>query len=265
MSIKLPYHHICYEASRDVSQIVSPLLQNTEFSYFCYGRMYNDGGLFFINNNVPLLQGWLDSPCHSGASAFDEEGKFLWTDFLTENDIRNLNHRGHNVGVGLSITKKHDNYVELFEFNTPHGINSSLYYFKHQELMDKYCLYFKEQANRLIEKATKNLIYIPEKIEVAKHKLQMPNTSSQLMNELDIDTFYINDNLNVKLTQREKSCLKRFIMGDTSPMIGKALGISEKTVQTYMLRIKQKFLVQSNAELYNLLWQLGFIKSSILS
>lgn len=57
---------------------------------------------------------------------------------------------------------------------------------------------------------------------------------------------------NFRVSRREKQVINFLIEGYKSKIIAKELGISEKTVGSYIARIRQKFGVSSDANTYKL-------------
>lgn len=241
-----------------MADIASDLLKTTPVNYFSYGRYYKNGGTFFLNNdNHEILEAWLLEP-HSGAKL--RQGVHIWEDVWTEDEIRR--NKRYNLNCGLSIVHEYDEYSELISFGSNYDMNIAHYFINNFELSTQFGLYFKDQASRLIEKAAKNLIY-PEKkiVRATDSTVEPPLVPNTLFDHMKIKTYYINDELSVSFTPREKQCFDLFLIGNSSVTIGNKLGLSQKTVQTHLKNIKDKFNCQNNSELIAKLWALDLLHS----
>lgn len=66
--------------------------------------------------------------------------------------------------------------------------------------------------------------------------------------------------MQTQLSHREQECVNFIVQGLTAKQIGKALNISNRTVETYLENVKRKLCCHNRAEL---LWKLAVLKLEI--
>lgn len=261
MAHKLDYH-ISILSAQQIRDIAAPLFEQTQISYFSYGRFYNDGGIFFLNTHPDFMKCWFDNPSRWPATDY-KDGMYKWEEFMTKEEIQIG--RENNLGVdGIGIVKRYTDYVETMSFNCAPDKSISKYYLNSPEIFQRFGLYFKEKAADLINAASRSRIYLPEKSKI-KTQINLNNTTQYVPNELvEPNVLYINNELKITLTDREKQCFNYLIKGYSTSEIATMFDISIKTVQTYIARIKAKFKVRTTSELFAVLWENGILKSAFI-
>jgi DNA-binding CsgD family transcriptional regulator len=96
--------------------------------------------------------------------------------------------------------------------------------------------------------------YVTDIIHIAPHLIQLIRATAASTG-IKQDSFIVNNqfnlanNLNIRLTKRESEILFLLMRGKTPKQIAYCLGISVRTVEQYIVRIRTKFNCQSKAEL----------------
>lgn len=251
-------NHFFLQSTQDVARISNPLIYNSKIEFFSFGRAYEDGSVIILSNSADIITTRLNAPSgHS--SLYYKEGLHLWNEFIPKEEFGELKNIG--VSIGASIIKERESYFDMFGFASSDARAGLNYFLNEQNALNKFAYYFIEKAENIINSAYNHRF----KQEISYKPAREPNISLYSINELveqDISTIYLNDNQSVRLTEREKTCLEKFIKGKNTVAIGRDLGISEKTVRTYLMRIRNKLNCSNNEELISILWHNQIISSS---
>jgi DNA-binding CsgD family transcriptional regulator len=261
MSINcIPQNHISLTSSDKVLKIASPLFNATGLNYFIYG--HNIGNLAFtLHTSVPLFLSWFENKTPF-SSYYLSDGVYFWYDTQSEKDIKEAN--ALNFGNGIVIVKHHKTYSEVFGFNAPpEQKNMMSFYLNHMALLNRFCLYFKEQAQKMIQHAIHNPIVLPEYMVKNDHR---PDDRISLKNVYDsfaIKKYYINEEFDgIKLSKREIQCLSLYFRGKTSAQISYDLHLSKSSIDNILSTAKKKFKCKTRSDLLELFWELGILKSN---
>lgn len=181
-------NHVCFKAASFINSIGVSLFNESPLNYFSYGRYYKNGYAFFLNNNIPSLQTWLDlNQDYTGPVEF-KKGMSLWHSSTTIEQRQKYKHDEHNLGNGLSIYTPFDDYIEVLEFNTPCHVDGLEFYLNNQALLKRFGMYFKDHASGLIKLANKYLIYLPNmQVKIDQQQLDMQSRIDNLINNYKIN------------------------------------------------------------------------------
>lgn len=261
MNRLIQHNHFFLQSTQDILKISNPLICKSKIDIFAFGRAFEDGSIIILSNNADIITTRLKAPSgHS--SLYYKEGLHLWNEFLPKEEFSELKNIG--VSIGASIIKERKGHYDMFGFASSDARAGLNYFLNEQSALNKFAHYFSEEAEHIINSAY-NYRY---KQEISYKPDQEPHVSLYFINELleqDISTIYLNDSQSIRLTEREKTCLEKFIKGKNTVAIGKELGISEKTVRTYLMRIRNKLNCSNNEELISILWNNQIISSSYFS
>jgi DNA-binding CsgD family transcriptional regulator len=139
------------------------------------------------------------------------------------------------------------------------------FYLNHGNVLNKFCLYFKERAHKIIHHANHNAIIFPE------HNNMIDNDNpsfgdfnlQNLNNALAVKTYYMNDQYDgIRLSKREIQCLVLYLKGNTTVQIGNRFNLCKSTVDNFLFTLKKKFKFRTRSELIELFWDLGILKSN---
>jgi len=188
------------------------------------------------------------------------KGYFLWSELKNDDPAYSQGRETFNIDNGLSfvIKKKQETILYIFAATRDnHSINN--FYVRNIDLFKRFILYFNDKASNLIKKAAGNKIYLPEKqIVTSSRKLKnidiSEKTRSEFFKMTNIDRFFLlNQDENLYLTKREAECVTYMIDGATAKQTAKILGISFRTVESYIQQIKEKLKCPNKEALISLL------------
>ncbi len=246
-------------------RIIAPLKRKLDLS-FGYMIVFSDGKYYTIAENTDCIYDFVTYVNKSRifcdrnvTNHFDGEYSFtLWPETPTCKAME-IYHK-YNIWNGLTVSKKNENYIELYWFNG--GITRSdwrKYFIRNKALLLEFIHYFS---------AYKKFLFIPEKDsdrDLFKFTQGFDNSiinSEYIQNEahdikkflnilhsniISVETFQ----LETDLSPREVEVLSNICHGFTAKIIANKLDISIKTVQQYIERIKHKTGFHFKTDLIN--------------
>ena len=230
-----------------MQKLCEPLKDQYKINYINYTRYYEDGIAITSSDDDYTLYKLL----HNKSSFLHEDAhptvKIEWVDFdhpdLTDALLKRFSYLN-----GLSIIMKHDPFIEHISLGTSYlntGIIKDLQ--KDQSLLNSILFYFRDAASEIISDADNYKIAMP------KNKIiETKNTAPEHTN-LIIDTKKFNVvgyNGECILTHMEITCLIETLKLKTSKQIASSLGISPKTVEHHLAKLKVKLGIKSKNQLY---------------
>lgn len=256
-------NHFSLSSNQDVNAICQEPLNSIGVTYFNYIKIYEDGSRELLTNNAPWIDHFYINSLYKSVGVIDIEyllpkGYFLWSELNTTDVVYEQGRESFNIDNGLSFVIKHENATVLYIFASTrenHLINS--FYARNIDLFKRFILYFHDKGSNLLNNAAKNRIYLPEKQIIQDRELNKNFLSEQQRKEFfektSMDRFYIPNNLNLYLTKREAECAFHMLDGATAKEIAKILDLSFRTIETYIIKMREKFQCSSKDELIDLL------------
>lgn len=252
----------------EVTQICRPLFDNTAISYFEYARYFKDGRFFELNTNADITLRYVNEKCYPDAAEIGlNTTPFI---FMTQalplpratrgveekyrNNIKifeaeNVRHR-----VYSNFSEK--DYFDVCGFGT--NIEDSLaveLFCNNFDFLDRFRRYFIIEADKLIQEQTLHCIQLPiTRPEIVIDEQQILN-DRKLTTIQDVPLKQSCIISGVKLSPREYSTLEHLAHGKSAKEIARELSISEKTVRTYIERLKQKLNCYSKSQIIEFFWQ----------
>lgn len=164
----------------------------------------------------------------------------------------------HDMWNGLCFYVKSKNYIEAFHLETSRDNNEILnLYVSHPDVFQKMVNFIREKLFDLkIENAPRCLfsIYTPNDLEENyshnEHNYSIYNEKKlkEFSKTIDVKKVYI-PRYNVFLPKRQAACYFLLTKGFTSKEIGHRLGLSSRTVESYIAIIKSKLGIHYKNEL----------------
>ncbi len=253
-------NHICFTSTNAVADISRPLFESSHLNFFSYGRVFNTNDCFVFHSDHKFIENWFKF--EAPAPSCWPDGVYFWDDILTEQLI-GIRHE-LNVGNGIIVVKHHQNYTEIFAFNSANNTSRSMSaYINEMNSLNRFNLYFKDQASKLIQQGMENPIKLSDPMIKRKEEDPQKSKLESLMESLKINYYYFNERYDgIKLTKREVECLSLYLKGKTSHDIATKLLLNKKTIDTFLSLIKKKFDCRTRSELFEIIWELGILKSN---
>lgn len=260
-NLYIPNHSVCLRATQSVQKIAQPFFDATGFNFFSYARDFDTNKSFSLQTNSELLLAWFENKSQY-CSGTIENGVYEWNDIQNDKLIAQTKLIGHDNGI--FVFKRHETYSEIFGLSSPtNSLNHLQFYANNMPLINKFFLYFKDQAAKSIQSAMLDPIVLPEFMVSPTEASTSVNDLNGFHDSLEIKKFYFDDKYHaIRISDREKTCLGYYLRGKSTSEIAEILNVKKVTVDTYMRNIKMKFNCNSRSQLYEIFWGLGIFKSS---
>jgi DNA-binding CsgD family transcriptional regulator len=262
-SINLKNSHLFLTASPDIDEIIHPLKDAFGVTSIVYQRNFNDGSEIRLSNQPAWLKHFYEQGYYR-VSGFEkhpdqyQSGLVVWSHLSHHQPILTAA-RSFDIDHGMTLIKKTDDGCEFYfigtTHNRPYTTNLLL---NHQDFLQRFTLYFKEQAVSLLKTAYMQRLTIANKYEhVISDEQGIPfkTTSANFAQALTLKKIHLANN--TVLSGREMSCAKLLLQGMTARGIAERLFISPRTVETHLQHLKQKLNCRTKAELVNQLLRLN--------
>lgn len=243
--MKLDRNHVFLTSANDIDQICNPL-KKLGITYFSYTRSEDSGERVYLSNFPCRLEYYFANQQYlightESSPTFYEEQFIFWSTLPRQFMYDDM--RGIGIDHGVYLVLPAENYCEFFAFagdkNNHQLINT---YINNYHWLKKFALYFKEQAKPILTQANKVKIILP----FSSKSIDFV-TSFQGLDEL------LTIKNQPKLSRRQVECAGLLIQGKTYKEIAKEIGLSPRTVETYLNNLKLKLECNNKAELISML------------
>ncbi|MCK4608138.1 MAG: helix-turn-helix transcriptional regulator [Gammaproteobacteria bacterium] len=273
----VPKNHISISSVVDINEICQPLFQHTDINFFLYGRIYNDDSAFCLSNNVSVIEdnlsslkdktfSWnsVDTLAQENSSHINRyANQSVW---MVKNTLTNklMNHYNNllQIGNGIEIAEKFTDYYEIVWFDS--YINKDLigFYFSNLEILEHFILYFREKASKIIKEAEQHKISPNRDQEYQSFIQQNANIQHvdgteilTLSNKIQLKRYPISIyDKTTNLSSKEFNCLYYLARGYSQKEIGRTCGISDRTVESHLDKIKGKLNIYNKKKLIELFY-----------
>lgn len=280
-------HHPFLKVEKTLTKICRPLTSHTPFGYFCYERFYHDGHYLalcldaeycfeiFKNEFLPNLNEMQKNNSHYvylSPELYLPNAEIYKSIFNKISENISLS-KQYKIYHRLCIIFNTPSYVEVFAFGiTKHDLiktanNVVETFMNYVDLLEKFCIYFREAATNLIEETKNSLVKFDKAVDssiFADLNFKNTETYKDFISEIQLNKYSLQGiHNNGSLSKRELECLLWCVKNKTAKQIGKILSLSPRTVEDYLTKIKNKLGCQSKFELIDLARKNWIIKSLI--
>lgn len=252
---KLRKEAIDYQVSINarLKEIADPL-KHLQIEWFGYGKFFLDSQqhcdkFFWVNTHLESFN-WYCLNAFDNGFDFTEaiqqtklnEFNYFLTPVKTDDYIVKTFRELFGLYAGLSIYKRHGQYVELWDFSTTQTnsiLSTTILATKTIELLSKYINFFNTKISNL-DFCEQAAIKFPSKINLSLNSASKANIPSFLK---AIQSTPFSEQLQGKsftFSKREWECLHMLTEGKTMKGIAKTLNLSPRTVESYLNKIKHK-------------------------
>lgn len=258
----------------DISSICKPLVE-LGIDFFHYVRKFKDNSRISISNKPEWIEYFYDKHFYlagplEGKNELYNSSYFLW-ETLKGQEIYTDAREYFNIDHGITIIKPLPDSIEFVHFaSNRHNQQVINFYLSNIDFLNRFTLYFKDQAKPLINQALRNKIYPPNinlkpnpddlKIINHGHIALLAQKQQEFLRATKIKHYQIHSPRGpVNITAAEVECLLGLLEGETAPETGSRLGKSKRTVETHLDHLKQKFDCHTKSELIKKLIAKGFV------
>lgn len=237
-----------------VNQICTPLFEKLKINYFSYGRFYDDQSFqVLVSNSAWYEHFWrvnhkMSTPKLSDFSK-KESAVYLWEDSLQSDLVKDAKELFH-MDNGLTIMRRVPRYFEYFSFAFSKSEKSSVSgYLNNLKILESFGDYFIEKASTIIQAGQNKKIHLS--VEAPTY-IDIPNLSFSELDLFDAPKSgnSNNDTLgNINFNAREIDCVTLLKKGFTVKKMSGALSLSPRTVEDYIVTIRQKLGCQKKSDI----------------
>jgi len=253
MPIKIDLNHPLFTLKEKVQEASSPLLTTFGFNYFQYLRCYDDGSINCLTNNTGLFEytkDYHDEPIVF--SAFEEEHEnvpfywFLWDEALPPTAPLQLAREKFNIHNGLTLVRRTKNYYDMIAVALPYEhANPGSFYLNKIKAIEQFIYDFDKQNKDLLQIMDKSAIALPNAYRDVNYQELCLSQGKIKVKGRGGMTY---------LTTQELACLRFVLQGFSYKQIAQLLEISPRTVETYLIRVKQRTGYTSYSELERIIY-----------
>ena len=265
--IILKNNNIMFTSGRDITEICKPL-KKFGITSFNYVKTYHDGSQVNLANTTEWLEYFYKNEFYQ-IGAFErhpskyESGSALWSQLSGQKvfyDARQY----FNIDNGITIIEKQLDSCDFYYFGTTaDNRNIVNFYLNNIDLLKRFILYFKDRANLIIKQANENRIILPNHFEQhvtpdESEIYMLEKFKKEFLKETAIKNFALTGELEGEvLTNKQLNCITYLIEGKTAKEIAKVIGISYRTVEGHIIKLKTRFNCQTKTELITKLLKNG--------
>lgn len=257
----------------EVKELCKPLEEHFGLTSFVYRKNYNDGTEISISNQPEWIEHFYNNKEIIKKSVFDkhpdsyQSGFVLWSQLKGHQEILQRA-KAFDIDHGVTIVKKVSDGVELCYFGT-RSKNSDVvnHYLNNLDLLERFVLYFKDQASEIIRSAEKQKIIVFDdkfaNVDIDEediNAIKPTNTRERFLKATQLKKFHPDGEFQgISLSAREMDVIACLLRGMTSEDTGKAIHLSPRTIEDYLTELRAKFNVQSKSLLTQKLRSADFI------
>lgn len=252
-------------------ELCEPIFNATPINYVGLARLYNDGSRSYLISDPSWGEVLLKNNYHLAGTEDvlidgPESSYQLWSIssmFSLNQQTQNLfkDCIDNNYGNGITLIERGKEFVEFFHICADSGYEKVDPYLIHNiDQLWNYVLYIRESLfhDKELQKAYEEKYHY----EIALPNNRHLNHDKNL--EIQPKKYYLGGNFNnAHFSRREMECLILLYHNKTTKETAKILGLSPRTVETYLENSKQKAAVNSKVELILELTKNNLFKSIV--
>ncbi len=245
----LPKNHVSIKFAPYMLELSKEIFQRYGITGYVHTRMYHDYSRFTLTTDAD----WFNHAVEKGYYQYTrldrhpscyKSGYFLWDawskDCPSYQIVVKDAEDNYNGGRGFTILKAEKEWVDKFEFSSEtrnYWINQ--FYLNNIDLLENFVSSYKERAKELIEFAHNNRFKFMFDVDLS-HEYSDTMLPSHILAALSSKDQDKKIELYPSFTKRELECLNWLIKGKFVPDIAIILNRSHRTIEKFILTIKEK-------------------------
>ena len=258
-----PIKNPCFVAIPDIKAICDNYFQDLNLHFFGHITVFPNGKFHFlcsrydwpeygyIDNNVPPAGFTIYDKIENSIvlPSMDSGAALGWTD-----EVAKTSKEQFGIQSPMVIFRKYDDHYQGFCFDL-HDERVYEKYINHLDFFETFIFYYKDRARDLLSMASQNQLQVQAKyLQPVK-----PMFSEENSKLLPSRYFLIHGNKEYSVSPREYECLGLLAHGKKVKEISRLLNISSRTIETYIVSIKQKLFASTLSEAIDVYWKNRFI------
>lgn len=246
-------------SSIEISNICEPLYSLFEITYFNYVKLNSDGSRSILTDRPDFIVEYYNSSELLATKAISTMENSNKTTSRLSSEFRDqpsfiVARNQFNIDNGLTIIQPTNDGKELYYFGTTReNYDKTYFYVSNIDMFYRFIAYFKDKAESLIKKADAERFLLLLRESEEETLIDLEKIRNKFIEATSISRYFINQNLDTFLTKREAECLYYLSKADSAKKIGKILNLSPRTVETYLMKVKEKLNCKTKKELINTL------------
>lgn len=265
--IHLPtkYSKNLISAVPEITSICQHLFEQSEISSFDFIRLFKDGSCIVVSTKKGLIEFFMEKEypilpeLNTMFKSKHPGEKFSWVEssVYTPNSWQELVYnlrRYFDIDHCLAIMKKYATYLDVFYFYTkPDNQSIIQFYLNNEHFFESFIFYFQDIAKDVIGKLQKHKIFLPEHMLPSDVTALFKQSEKRKSSLISPRKFFLNENQYV--TKNELKVIRLLIAGHTIKEAALEIGISPRTVETYLRNAKTRLLLTKTNNLFELILQ----------
>jgi len=258
MKVQLPKNHAFLTQSVNIDAICQPL-KKFGINIFTYLKNFKNGSQINLSSNSKWLEDYYNLSLYQ-SSLYENNPEAYRSGFsvwLATDDSPVIAHGRDYFDsyYGMTVTKQQDDGCEFYFFSGSMK-NPVLmdFYLNNLDLLERFIIYFKDRAAKLLEQAKQNKIILPRD-PINRETKDTNNNLSDLRKEFLKETAMRRYRIEsgefkgITLSKREIDCISALHQGLTADEISRKLFRSKRTIEKHIENIKDKFGCRTKSEL----------------
>jgi DNA-binding CsgD family transcriptional regulator len=258
MEIILPKNHILYSSADELKQICAPLRSCFGVETFAYVKIYPDLSRVHLDTNAAWSEFFYKHAYRYHQINRLTESKHWEPGYsvlymLDDSECIKDSHE-FDIGNGVVIADHVNGCTELVCFVLSYRESKSklVGLLNNIDLLQKFIIYFKNRAVKILENAEKQKIILPF-LEFTLEKASFSFKDEIRRNFLE--TITPSQIIKNNLTQRELECIRYSAKDMSAKQVAKLLHISPRTVEKHLANAKEKLACSKKGSLIQFLEQ----------
>ena len=238
--------HIFINFATEINVIIAPLRQHFGLDCFNYFKTYHDGSQIRLSNTPEWLKHYLSQELYlhsifESAPNKYNKSKLLWSNIKSHKKII-VDAASFGILNGITLIEPVVDGCEFYFLGTSQ--NSQMVvdsYVNKLNLLDKFVLYFREQAKHLLNDLFKQRV-------LSLDRMTNELTPTSIHNK-KLDMHFLANLAGLNFTDKEMECITFLLSGYSAKIIGEQMKISNRTVEAHINNIKNKLDIRDKNQL----------------
>lgn len=258
---------ICYNIEKrgEIKIICLPLENYFNFGLIHYRRFYSVGGMISLYNHEKWMEfsfkekQLYSTVLHEKLKNLQDKNTliYLWP-LEPLNDVIYQGLYNHDLWNGITLYKKRADYIESYAFATSkENTNITNIYISEIDVLEHFISYFRSKISCILTNSVEKEIILPFSHDFSLES-ERDIIKKQFLQNTPINNFYLRvKGMDISITKREKECLSFLSLGKKPKEIARLLGLSSRTVESYIEHVKIKTNSHSTSQLIGIYQENG--------
>ena len=239
-----------------VDLVCQPLMSHIGITHFGHIKIFNDSTMLRLANNAEWAKKYFENSYYNDIDLYslrevpENESRILLLTGHPTNDHCAALCNDHDIWNALVIYEKFSDYSKFWFFGAQRNNTEIInYYVNNLPIFKKFTVYFEERfRDNLINFDKDNLISTTIKTHPYCSAIEEKN--KDFLVKLNLKKYHFMNN--ICFSARETECMHYLACGKTVKEIGNLLGLSPRTVESHIVKVKNKIGCNSKSEIIKL-------------